>query len=139
MRIAKIVVLFALVCFAGIELFAQQQKSAAPFPPATPITAGQEMFRAYCASCHGLDAKGAGPAASSLKKQPPDLTLLAKHYGKFPSTMVESVIRGDQFVLSHGSREMPVWGEAFRATNADANLAKLKVHNLALYLESIQK
>jgi hypothetical protein len=39
----------------------------------------------------------------------------------------------------HGSREMPVWGEAFRATNADANLAKLKAHNLAFYLESIQQ
>ena len=139
MRIAKIIVLFALVCLAGIELFARQQKSQAPLPPATPITAGQEMFRSYCASCHGLDAKGAGPVATSLKKQPPDLTQLSKHYGKFPSAMVESVIRGDQFVLSHGSREMPVWGEAFRATNADPNLAKLKAHNLALYLESIQQ
>ena|SRR5579872_4976944 len=138
MRIGKTIMLFAMVCFGAIEVFAEQQKSGAT-APATPITAGQEMFRAYCASCHGPDAKGAGPAASSLKKEPPDLTQLAKHYGKFPVAMIESVIRGDQFVLSHGSREMPVWGEAFRATNTDANLVKLKVHNLALYLESIQQ
>ena len=107
--------------------------------PATPVTAGQEMFRAYCASCHGLDAKGNGPAASALKKNPSDLTHLTKLYGQFPAAMVEHVISGDQLVLSHGTREMPIWGEAFRNVNADQKLAKLKVQNLRIYLESIQQ
>jgi mono/diheme cytochrome c family protein len=36
------------------------------------------MFRSYCAVCHGLDAKGSGPAAPALKMEPADLTTLAK-------------------------------------------------------------
>ena len=36
----------------------------------------------YCASCHGLDARGNGPAAFVLKTTPPDLTALAKRHGE---------------------------------------------------------
>ena len=34
---------------------------------------------------------------------------------------------------------MPVWGAAFRNLNPDQELEKLKVHNLAVYIESIQQ
>ncbi len=34
---------------------------------------GPDLFRAYCTSCHGLDARGAGPAAPALKAKVPDL------------------------------------------------------------------
>jgi hypothetical protein len=92
------------------------------------------------ASCHGLGGKGGGPAAPELKTTPPDLTQLSKgNGGKFPSAMVSSVIRGDQVLLAHGSREMPIWGEAFRNVNRDETLAKIKVRNLTLYIESIQQ
>lgn len=129
-----------LILLAAFTLFAQEKpKTDNALPPATPATVGQEMFHSYCASCHGLDGKGGGPAAPALKNKPPDLTQLNKRYGKFPSAMVASVIQGDQFVLSHGSREMPIWGEAFRNVNADQRLAKLKVQNLAAYIESIQQ
>ncbi|HUJ11528.1 MAG TPA: c-type cytochrome, partial [Verrucomicrobiae bacterium] len=30
--------------------------------PATSPSSGKEMFMSYCASCHGKDAKGDGPA-----------------------------------------------------------------------------
>jgi len=51
----------------------------------TPSNSGQEMFRSYCAACHGLDAKGSGPAASALKTPPTDLTTLAqKKWWKVP-------------------------------------------------------
>jgi mono/diheme cytochrome c family protein len=36
------------------------------------------MFKEYCASCHGADAKGHGPAVRALKVAPPDLTMLSK-------------------------------------------------------------
>lgn len=29
--------------------------------------AGREVFHQYCAVCHGLDAKGNGPAAGSIQ------------------------------------------------------------------------
>jgi mono/diheme cytochrome c family protein len=139
--VAVLAMIIGAFCVIGGALLAQEQKadSARTAAPATPITAGQEMFHSYCASCHGIDGKGNGSATSALKTKPPDLTQLTKLYGKFPATMVEHVIQGDQFVLAHGPREMPVWGQAFRNMNADPNLAKMKVQNLRIYIESIQQ
>jgi mono/diheme cytochrome c family protein len=37
------------------------------------VTAGAEIFQNQCASCHGEDAKGDGPAAVSLNPKPADL------------------------------------------------------------------
>jgi len=34
---------------------------------------------------------------------------------------------------------MPVWGDAFRGMNRDDTLVKIRVHNLALYIEAIQE
>jgi mono/diheme cytochrome c family protein len=98
------------------------------------------MFHAYCVVCHGTDAKGNGPAASGLKKHPPDLTQLSRRNGgKFPAQIVSSVIQGNDFITDHGTRDMPMWGDAFRAVNHDETLAKLKVRNLTAYIESIQQ
>jgi mono/diheme cytochrome c family protein len=38
-----------------------------------PNTMSQEMFKTYCAACHGLEGKGNGPAAPALKKEPANL------------------------------------------------------------------
>jgi mono/diheme cytochrome c family protein len=137
----KFVSMLGIIWCVSFSLFAQGKPQADTATPAvTPVTVGQEMFRAYCTSCHGLDGKGNGPAASALKNKPPDLTQLSKtNGGKFPSARVESVIQGDQFIAAHGSREMPIWGEAFRNVNRDEALAKLKVHNLTVYIESMQQ
>lgn len=72
--------------------------------------AGKTMFNEYCASCHGMDAKGDGPAAPALKRAPPDLTILARQNGgKFPALHVSEVIRGGKATPAHGSKEMPAW------------------------------
>ena len=52
---------------------------------------------------------------------------------------IARVIEGEQVPIAHGSREMPVWGEAFRSVNRDETLAKLKVHNLTAYIEYLQR
>lgn len=125
----------------GLVALAQDKPKPEKEPiPMTATLAGQETFRAYCASCHGVDAKGNGPVAADLKKQPPDLTLLSKKYGgKFPAATVTSVIRGNDFITDHGTRGMPIWGDAFRATNHDEAMVQLKIQNLTLYIESIQQ
>ena len=75
---------------------------------------GPELFRAHCAACHGSDAKGGGPMALALKAKVPDLTVLAKkNGGQFPSARVSHTIIGDEVVMSHGSREMPIGGPIF--------------------------
>ena len=106
--------------------------------PATKVT-GVDLYKSYCASCHGTDAKGAGPAAAALKTAPADLTQLSKsNAGKFPVGLVRQLLGGGSSTPAHGSEDMPIWGPVFRAMSPDENLAKLRVDNLLRYLESIQ-
>ena len=101
---------------------------------------GQDLFRAHCAACHGLEGKGGGPVASALKAKVPDLTLLAKsHSGKFPSAQVRNWIAGDEVSQSHGSREMPIWGPVFHQIESDQDFGNVRLQNLTKYLESIQQ
>jgi len=110
-----------------------------PAGPA-PASSGKEMYRAYCAACHGADGKGDGPASAALKFHSLDLTGLAKrNAGKFPELRVYGAIRGDIRVTAHGSRDMPAWGTVFREMDgAGAAAVQLRIRNLTKYLESLQ-
>jgi len=56
---------------------------------------GRTAFKNNCASCHGADGTGYGPAADGLDVAPPDLTLIAaRNGGVFPITQVMSTIDG---------------------------------------------
>jgi mono/diheme cytochrome c family protein len=131
------ILLIILIAILSLGLAAQTvTKASAKY---TSPASGQEMFNAYCASCHGVDAKGKGPAASAMKAAMPDLTrLAAANKGKFPAAHVESLIEG-KGMAAHGSPEMPVWGPVFRRLD-DHSAAKVqqRVRNLAKYIESIQ-
>jgi len=99
------------------------------------------MYLAYCASCHGKDGKGNGPAASAMKIAPSDLTeLAAKNGGIFPENHVAQTIRGDSNTPGHGSQEMPVWGPIFGAIGTKSDgVPQLRVRNLTKYVESLQQ
>jgi mono/diheme cytochrome c family protein len=134
----------SLVCLTG--LLAASFAIASETPkikkiPAHPSAsiAGQDLFREYCAVCHGSDAKGTGPAAAALKVKPADLTLInQKSGGKYPEVRVQRVINGDDDVQAHGSRDMPVWGQIFRHMSANPDLGAVRVYNLVKYIEQIQ-
>jgi hypothetical protein len=99
----------------------------------------QELFVQYCAVCHGVDAKGAGPAAGALKKQPADLTLLSrKNGGKFPALAVQMAIKGSNGVVAHGTREMPMWGSIFSDMGQNRSIGDMRVMALLKYVEQIQ-
>ena len=103
---------------------------------AAPERTGAALFREYCAPCHGVNARGNGPAAPAFKQRPPDLTHLAARHKGFPRKLVEDMILGDTALQpAHGSREMPVWGPTFRQSADAATLMK----NLIRHLESIQE
>ena len=105
----------------------------------TSTLAGQELFREYCAVCHGADATGGGPAAAALKAKPADLTLISRNNGnKYPEIRVQRVINGEDELAPHGSRDMPVWGQIFRHMNANQDLGAVRVYNLVKYIEQIQ-
>lgn len=100
---------------------------------------GVDLYRAYCASCHGKDGKGNGPAAPALKATVPDLTIIAKNNGgTFPEARVSRIIMGEGMIASHGSREMPVWGPIFHQIEWDVDRGNVRMQNLVQYLESIQ-
>jgi mono/diheme cytochrome c family protein len=108
-------------------------------PENIPAANGPEMFRAYCAVCHGADGRGGGPAADALKKRPADLTQLSrKSGGKFPAFRIANIIQGRDVVAAHGSRDMPIWGSVFR-TLGDTATVEMRIQNLTAYLQSIQR
>jgi hypothetical protein len=119
-------------------------------------------FSNYCASCHGVDGKGNGPLAPTLKIAPSDLTILAKkNKGHFPYTLVRKSIESTELGLAraHGPREMPVWGPVFSqepegpvsGTVSGGGLygvsavqcihlaARARILNIVDYIESIQQ
>ena len=101
---------------------------------------GPDLFRAYCAPCHGDDGKGGGPVAPALNVHPADLTTIAqRHGGVFPSKQVRDMIAGEDVILAHGSREMPIWGPIFHRVEWDKDLGEIRLQNIIKYLESIQK
>jgi mono/diheme cytochrome c family protein len=108
---------------------------------ATSPASGKEMFVSYCASCHGKDAKGDGPAAGALKQAPADLTSLAKrHDGKYPSDLVTSVLRGQTKLMAHGDQDMPVWGPVFwKMSQGHEEQVQMRIANLNHYIESLQE
>jgi mono/diheme cytochrome c family protein len=134
-------VAFALALSFAVSGYAQPSAQIKHVPaPNTDPTSGAEMYHAYCASCHGLDGKGNGPVTPALKVAPPDLTQLSRQNGgKFPDFKVSNTIQGDNVIVAHGSREMPVWGEVFRALKRDESVVKLRVYNLTQYIASLQE
>ena len=106
----------------------------------TSAISGQDLFREYCAVCHGNDAKGTGPAAGALKVKPADLTLVTrKSGGKYPEIRIQRVINGEDDVTAHGSRDMPVWGQIFRHMSSNQDLGSVRIYNLVKFIEQIQE
>lgn len=136
------IVSVSLIALAGVASVALAQEPAVKSVPYSPTSAasGQEMYVGYCASCHGMDGKGAGPAAGAFKVPPSDVTTLARrNNGKFPGLHVSAVIQGDSSVVSHGSKEMPVWGPMLHSLSGhDPSEVHLRIANLAKYVESLQ-
>src|SRR5262249_3163978 len=89
-------------------------------PLIVKTTGGSELYRFYCSTCHGIDAKGRA-AASPARPAAPDLTLLARDSGGvFPRDRVFDVIRhGSGGVAGHGGSGMPVWGAIFRGLDGN--------------------
>jgi mono/diheme cytochrome c family protein len=110
--------------------------------PSNYVPSGKVMYKEYCAVCHGADAKGQGPFASTLKVPPPDLTTLAKsHEGKFPYDYVSNILRfGPGPTILHGSSDMPTWGPIFQYFDKNNERAvEQRIKNLCDYLATLQE
>ena len=129
----------ALVAFAvSMPATASAQQTSESFAGGAD---GSSLFRTYCASCHGKEAKGDGILADNLRIRPPDLTLLAKtNKGTFDADKVHRIIDGRQAVKGHGGPDMPVWGDSFRRSQegGDEITVRERISAIVSYLESIQ-
>jgi mono/diheme cytochrome c family protein len=129
----------SLLLAAALALLALPALAAEP-QPAT----GAQLFRYYCASCHGKGGEGDGPVAPFFKLLPPDLTEISRRSGgTFPAERIRRIIDGREMLTPHGAREMPVWGFVFAMEVEDVAVGRAKaetnVARLVEHLRSIQK
>ncbi len=137
-RTVLFVVLILVVCAAA----AQDKPVVDKVPaPRTIAASGKQTYMQYCASCHGVDARGDGPAAFVLKTPPPDLTTLAKrHGGKFPYEYVSDVLRFGMRIEPCATSDMPIWGPIFGSMdNFDEVAVRKRIKDLSDYLASLQQ
>jgi len=109
-----------------------------------PDYSGAELYRVFCASCHGAHAHGNGPVAGSLKVKAPDLTRIARRRdGHFPDETITQIIDGREPRTAHGTRDMPVWGQEFYGMSGDDPARRARSDELIArmvdYLRSIQR
>jgi len=143
MRTLKSVMICVAFMLFGLAMVAQEQpQKTIKKVPVSPTSAasGSEMYKTYCAVCHGTDGKGNGPAASALKSAPTDLTQLSKNNGgKFPDMKIASTIRGEGNVAAHGTPDMPMWGHLFWGmSHGHEGEVQQRVANLTKYIDSLQ-
>ena len=123
----------------GISLFAAIAAGCSS-TPTQPL--GERTFNTHCAACHGPLAEGDGPTAATLTVSVPNLrTLRQRNGGEFPIDAVASYIDGRSFPAAHGTREMPVWGPVFSATQrlvTDAESAEQRIADVIAYLRELQ-
>jgi mono/diheme cytochrome c family protein len=117
-----------------------QSQSTLEREPLIPSLRGPDLFRAYCAPCHGIDGTGNGPVTPALKTKPPDLTTIARrNSGRFPTARIRAIILGENAIIAHGTREMPIWGPIFHQIENDRDFGNVRIESVVRYLESIQK
>lgn len=112
--------------------------------PMEVVAGGELEYRHSCAVCHGAEGRGDGSMRRYLTVQPANLRQLAKNNGgKFPFWEVYHKIDGLTEVPAHGTRDMPIWGDRFRAEAGSDGKAAItqaagRILSLTFYLEYIQ-
>ena len=105
---------------------------------------GEQLYRRFCASCHGVQGRGDGPVAASFRVEVPDLTQTASRmHGADVRERIVRIIDGRYIIGAHGSRIMPVWGEdmaRLEIGNPEAERAsQIMIGRLADYVTSLQR
>ena len=109
------------------------------------IAGGELEYQNACAICHGVDARGNGIMSRYLTVKPTNLRQLRlTPGGAFPFWEVYRKIDGQFEIRGHGTRDMPIWGDRFRAqAGGDAKSAQSqaagRILSLVFYLQYIQE
>jgi len=109
------------------------------------IAGGELEYQNACAVCHGVEARGNGIMSRFLTVRPANLRQLRlTSGGAFPFWEVYRKIDGQFEISGHGTRDMPIWGDRFRAqAGADGKSAQTqaagRILSLVFYLQYIQE
>jgi|RhiMetdeSRZDD1v2_1073273.scaffolds.fasta_scaffold20317_9 mono/diheme cytochrome c family protein len=143
--LAKLLTRLLLIVGGGFMVISAEEAGAR-----SNLDAAREDYLLLCADCHGRDAKGNGPTAKNLSKNPPDLTKISTRAGgMFDERKVFDWILGLNMPDAHGDREMPIWGDwlmdeavedntSLEAADAAARQVEQRVMALVHYLRSLQ-
>jgi len=86
---------------------------------------GPEIYRAHCATCHGVEGKGDGPVAPALTTKMPDLSTISQRSGGvFPVGRVRKIILGDEIIAGHVPAKCPFGGRYSTRSRKTAITAK---------------
>lgn len=102
---------------------------------------GAELYQEMCASCHGAEGEGSGPAARSLTVYPPPLNTLDR--AGVPQEHWTYVIQAPCEDSHHwgpqGAETMPCWSRVFRQALGNDAAAMLITAKLTNHLQEIQE
>jgi cytochrome c oxidase cbb3-type subunit III len=115
-----------LKCFLaiGVSLVACMTLAVSPARP----DSAEENFSAYCASCHGQNGHGDGPAVATLKTKPQDFSNCDQMRKVSDQTIFKAIKGGGTSVGLSG--DMPDWS---------ADLSDNEIHELASFVRTFCK
>ena len=110
------------------------------------LDVGKKQYMKYCATCHGPSGtrhRRHRVASVHEAAHQPDAARRRTTAATFPMMDVIGIVRGDQPIAAHGTREMPVWGEIIGGDPTEEGMykkdeAEAKILTIGKYLESIQ-
>lgn len=107
---------FVLIFLLHLVLFSE---TLAAVPPAFE---GRKLYVSYCLVCHGVEGKGDGPLAKSMKITPADLRIKIRK--KNDNTLRKSITGKSRH--AEISEAMPKWGSVFSKSEVSALIAFLR-------------
>jgi mono/diheme cytochrome c family protein len=145
------VILAALSAIAALPQTGVKRMGFRPIASAR----GVDIYRAYCANCHGDDGKGHGPDAAGLNVPMPDLTTItARNGGNFsvgaveesinrwkqvPRTMTDVIEGQEGKRTGQTSLAMPAFGPIFaKLYPQEVGERRMRMANLISYVKSLQ-
>jgi mono/diheme cytochrome c family protein len=115
-----------------------RKKNLKKEPVSSESESGAQLYKNYCAACHGVEGKGDGPVARFLKGPPASLSTLAqRNNGRYPADRVASELRSGTDSGAHGTSDMPIWGQVFQSQGKD--VAQTRIRKLTEVVESLQQ
>ena len=130
-----------MAAFLLLVLIANGQEAKVKKAPATYVAPvnGEQLYTHYCASCHGTDLKGGGPAAKSVAGPVPDLTTMAqRNHGQFDSQKVVQIVNGTMDTPGHGTKDMPVWGVVLPQVYPNKTVSDMAINHLVEFIRQRQ-